>query len=112
MLILDYPTIVAATSLRKTERYDCYIPCVLEIDGQDFAGTVMDISLEGCRCLLPDLSSKSQRIIEKNALSATLKFESPSNKDDIEISALILNKTDYKSVTKIGIKFENLDDGV
>lgn len=112
MLILNYPTTVATVSLRKTERYDCYIPCILEIEGQDYAGTIMDISLNGCCCLLSELSSKSQRIIEKNALSATLKFESPSDKDNIELSALIVNKSDYKSASKVGIAFDNLDNEV
>ena len=72
----------------------------------------MDISLKGCCCLLPELSSKFQRIIENNALSATLKFESPSDKNDIELSALIVNKSDYKSASKIGIAFDNLDNEV
>ena len=112
MLILNYPTTVATASIRKTERYDCYIPCILEIEGQDYAGTIMDISLKGCCCLLSGLSSKFQRSIENNALSATLKFESPSDKNDIELSALIVNKSDYKSASKIGIAFDNLDNEV
>lgn len=112
MIILSYPTTIATASLRKTERYDCYIPCILEIEGQEHAGTIMDLSLKGCRCLLPELSSKSQRLIEKDALSATLKFESPCDNNNIELSALIVNKSDYKSASKIGIIFDSLDDDV
>ena len=112
MLILSYPTTVTTASLRKAERYDCYIPCVLEIEGQDHAGTIMDISLIGCRCLLQELSSKSQRLIEKSPLSATLKFESPSDKDNIDLPTLIVNSSVYKSASKVGMTFDNLDDEV
>ncbi len=112
MLILSYPTTINTVSLRKTERYDCYIPCVLEIEGQDLTGTIMDISLNGCRCLLPELPSKIQRSVGKDTISGRLKFESPSNKDNIELSVLAVNKTDYKSTSKIGISFDNLDSGV
>jgi len=112
MLILNYPTTVDTASFRKTERFDCYIPCIIEIEGQDYTSTIMDISLKGCRCLLPELSSKTQRIVDQNVLSATLKFESPSDKDNIELSALIVNVSDYKSASKVGIKFDNLDNGV
>ncbi len=112
MLILSYPTTINTVSLRKTERYDCYIPCVLEIEGQDFTGTIMDISLSGCRCLIPELPSKIQRSVNKDTISGTLKFESPNNKDNLELSVLVVNKSDYKSASKIGLSFDNLDSEV
>lgn len=112
MLILSYPTTVNSGSFRKAERYDCYIPCIVEIEGQDYTGTIMDISLNGCRCMLPMWSPKSQKIIEKDVLSAVLKFESPSDKDNIELPVSIVNKSDYKSALKIGISFDNLDSDV
>jgi c-di-GMP-binding flagellar brake protein YcgR len=112
MLILSYPTTINTVSLRKAERYDCYIPCVLEIEGQELTGTIMDISLKGCRCLLPELPSKIQRSVDKDAISGTLKFESPNNKDNIELSVLIVNKSDYKSASKIGLLFDDLDSEV
>ncbi len=112
MLILSYPTTIKTATLRKAERHDCHVPCVLKIEGQDYTGAVMDISSSGCRCLLPALSSGSQRTIEKDALGATLMFESPSDKDEIELSVLIVNKSDYKSSLKVGMTFDGLDDEI
>lgn len=112
MLILSYPTTINTVSLRKTERYDCYIPCILEIEGQDFTGTIMDISLKGCSCLLQGLPSKLQRTVDKNALNGTLKFESPIDKDNIELSTLIVNQSGYKSASEIGMLFDNMDSEV
>lgn len=110
MLILDYPTTVDSASFRSSERHDCFILCIIEIEGQEYKGNIMDISLEGCRCMITELSSKYKRIIKKDSLNATLKFESPSDKNDIELPVLIVNKSAYKSSSKLGIKFDNIED--
>jgi c-di-GMP-binding flagellar brake protein YcgR len=109
MIILDYPTSVVTVSLRKSERYDCYIPCTTEIDGKEYSGTLMDISEKGCRCLISGLPEQFQRKVEAGDLTGVLKFESPSDKEDIEIPVVFVNQSDYKSAKKTGLSFEVLD---
>jgi c-di-GMP-binding flagellar brake protein YcgR len=109
MIILSYPTTVNSASLRKSERHDCFIPCELEIEGKEISGTIMDISLKGCRCLVPELPEKLQRSVEKESIKSTLKFEQPNNKNKIELAVTIVNMSEYKSASKIGLAYEELD---
>lgn len=110
MLIIDYPIRISTVSLRKAERYDCYIPCSLEIEGESLSCTIMDISLTGCRCMVPELSAMTQKTMEKDEISIRLKFESPSDNETIELPASIAYNADYKSVSKVGVAFNDLDD--
>jgi len=110
MLVIDYPTKVATASIRKSARHDCYIPCSLNIEGKEYQATIMDFSYKGCRCLLSGLPEQLERKIEGDALDATLKFDAPNDKANIEFSVQIVNSTEYKSASKLGVAFGELEE--
>ena len=110
LLFLDYPTKVAQVSLRKNERYDCYIPCVANFDNKEEKATIMDLSLTGCRCLLPNISHRSKRKPPEIDKEIMLRFESPAHGESIEIKAHVMNVTDYHSAARVGMVFDNRTD--
>ena len=112
MLVIHYPSTFMTASLRKSERYDCYIPCKMKIDNTDYEGTIMDFSTSGVRCLIPGLSEKIQRDIASDGVDGVLIFDAPNDKKSLDISVTIVNQTEYKSASKVGVAFDAFDDDV
>ena len=104
LLIIDYPHAVAEKSLRKTERKDCYINCMISIDDKESEGALVDISTTGCRCIAPniytpDLSSP------KIGTNITIVFDSPAEDWQMVLEGEIVNTTEYHAAARLGIKF-------
>ena len=110
LLFLDYPTNVEQASLRKYERYDCYIPCRARFNDIEEQGTIIDASLTGCRCLLPSLSRNSKSKPPDIDQEIVLSFESPADEAQIEIEARVINTTEYHSAARVGMAFNESTD--
>jgi c-di-GMP-binding flagellar brake protein YcgR len=110
LLFLDYPTKIAQASLRKNERFDCYIPCKAAFNDNEEQGTIVDASLCGCRCLLPSLSRHSERKPPRIDQEIVLSFESPADETQMEIAARVINTTEYHSAARVGMAFNEGTD--
>jgi hypothetical protein len=53
LLFLAPPALVEEKSLRGAKRIDSHIPCLAAVRDKSTEGTIIDISAEGCRCILP-----------------------------------------------------------
>lgn len=58
LLFLGFPKTIEVLSLRRHDRAFCYLPTSFFIEGNDFAGTIVDISQGGCR-IVPELSTEN-----------------------------------------------------
>ena len=110
LLVIDYPNNVVEKSLRKSERKDCYITCMLDVDGKEAEGTLVDISASGCRCLAPQLyltDTQGPQI----GKSISLVFDSPAEDFQVVLDGTIVNNTEYHAAVRLGIKFNegNID---
>lgn len=110
MLILHYPQKSASVTLRKSARVYCFINCTLEIDNEEYPGTIMDISASGCRCLVPMLSDTHKRTIDKEGIEAKLAFTAPNDKNEMEVWVKIVNQTDERAASKLGIGFSEPEE--
>ncbi|MGE4297067.1 MAG: flagellar brake domain-containing protein [Desulfovibrionaceae bacterium] len=54
ILFVDYPPQIEVVSLREHRRAQCYLPCVLFVDGAEVHGAMLDISCGGCRFVVND----------------------------------------------------------
>ncbi len=108
LLFLDYPTNVMHATLRKNERFDCYISCNAQFNNIDHNGTIMDVSITGCRCLLASHSHSEEGKAPETGQEIVLNFESPENETRMEITARVINVTDYHSAARLGVQFTNI----
>ena len=110
LLVIDYPNAVAEKTLRKSERKDCYITCMVEIDGRDTEGALVDISTTGCRCIAPNLNSVDVQGPQIGS-NVTLVFDSPAEDWQMVLEGQIVNTTEYHAAARLGIKFaEGIED--
>ena len=70
----------------------------------------MDISASGCRCLVPMLSDTHKRTIDKEGIEAKLAFTAPNDKNEMEVWVKIVNQTDERAASKLGIGFSELEE--
>lgn len=108
LLVIDYPKVVAEKTLRKSERKDCYINCMIEINGQETEGALVDISTTGCRCIAPNIRTKDAQDPQIGS-SIILVFDSPAEDWQMVLEGSIANTTEYHAAARLGIKF---DEGV
>ena len=55
LLFVKFPDEYEKFHLRRTERVNCYLPATLLLDGREFRGTVINISLGGARLVLDSI---------------------------------------------------------
>ena len=104
LLVIDYPRSVEEKSLRKSERKDCYITCMIDIDGKESEGALVDISKAGCRCIAPNIHA-ADNTAPSNGSSISIVFDSPAEDWQMVLEGLIVNTTEYHAAARLGIKF-------
>ena len=112
LLVIDYPSAVVEKTLRKSERKDCYINCMIEIDGKETEGALVDISTTGCRCIAPNLNSVDVQGPQIGS-NVTLVFDSPAEDWQMVLEGEIVNTTEYHAAARLGVKFaEGIEDKI
>jgi len=53
LLFLAWPSLIEEKSLRGARRIDTYIACVMAVRDKVVEGIIIDLSVSGCRCLVP-----------------------------------------------------------
>lgn len=110
LLVIDYPSAVVEKTLRKSERKDCYINCMIEIDAKETEGALVDISTTGCRCIAPNINPVDKQVPQIGD-SISLVFDSPAEDWQMVLEGSIANTTEYHAAARLGIKFgEGIED--
>ncbi|MBI5463219.1 MAG: flagellar brake protein [Gammaproteobacteria bacterium] len=112
LLLIAYPRMIVEKSLRKAERFDCYIPCHIEAAGITGDGTIVDISMAGCRCIIPPIIGK-QPPRQPPAVGSDIGFSVTTPEGGkLALKANIVNTTEYHSAARVGVVFQPLDEAV
>lgn len=128
LLLIDYPQKVVNKSLRKQDRYDCYLPCYVEMDRASGEGAIVDISEAGCRCIVPGVAEHGEHRppAEGSEIRISLRGPEPeSTAGDrsaeqvvaqaeqaapVVLKGIIVNTTEYHSAARVGVQFTDLDE--
>jgi c-di-GMP-binding flagellar brake protein YcgR len=110
LMFISYPKIIAEQSLRENERFDCYFPCHINMGEVEGPGTIVDISMGGCRCIVPiEIQDEKHRIPAIDS-DIAIAVDMPDGEQKIEIHGAITNTTEYHSAARIGLRFIDLND--
>lgn len=106
MLIIAYPKQVAEQSLRKAERFDCHIPCQAVIDSLQSEGTIVDISMAGCRCMIPVPATQSAE--SRPTIDGRIELHLHTHEaGEVVLHAVVVNITEQHGAAQLGIRFDD-----
>lgn len=104
LLVIAYPKQVAEQSLRKSERFDCYLPCKAGIHDATADGTIVDISIAGCRCVMP--YTPTDQADDHPSIDDTITLKLTTHEaGELVIKGTIVNTTEYHGAVRLGISF-------
>ena len=108
MLFLEYPTVIHYHEMRKAKRTAIYIPCTLEVAGDEkYFGSFIDLSSAGGLCQIKKIANEtfpSLQIGQRIELSCLL----PGLPDEQRIKGITKNFKRTTSEAMIGIEFLEL----
>ncbi|MBI5493346.1 MAG: PilZ domain-containing protein [Deltaproteobacteria bacterium] len=109
MFFMTYPRKIEEVKVRKSTRYDCTLPAMTMVGHEILSVTVVDISKEGCQCLireqnngdsLGDLLQVNKRI--------DLRVQFPGSAHKSEIAGTIRTVTRDQDRIIMGVSFKEL----
>jgi len=104
LLFLQYPQQVEQRYIRSLKRIKCFIPAKAICNGEETIGSILDINIRGCGCMLQSLDSHDP-LTWKIDEHVSLRCRFPGIEGEIEISGLIKNIRVTSEGTVIGIAF-------
>jgi hypothetical protein len=107
LLFLDYPGRIDTLKLRKAKRLECFFPAKLYAGERELAGSVTDLSMDGCRVSLPAKFAEAAVLAPDAAL--TVKFAFFSLSYDFEVTAKVKN-VHVDNAVSVGLKFDVLGE--
>jgi hypothetical protein len=104
LLFLQYPQQVEQRYIRSLKRIKCFIPAKATCNNEEIVGSILDINIRGCGCMLQALDSHDS-LAWKIDEHLSLRCRFPGIEGEIEISGLIKNIRMTSEGTIIGIAF-------
>jgi CheY-like chemotaxis protein len=104
LLFLQYPNQVEQRYIRSLKRIKCFIPAKATCNDEETIGSILDINIRGCGCLLQALDAYDP-LTWKIDEHVSLQCRFPGIEGEIEISGLIKNIRVTSEGTVIGIAF-------
>lgn len=100
---IAWPTEVKRVSVRRHERVEVNIPCTVEVGGgAPIQGELLDLSVGGCRVVLPNSIGKGEK--------ALLSFNLPDGGALSQLSGIVRNVVASKSGHSVGFEFQDLSE--
>ncbi|OOG23262.1 hypothetical protein B1C78_11935 [Thioalkalivibrio denitrificans] len=111
LLFVACPKIIEEYNLRKARRIDCYLPCTVKIGEEKAQGTVVDISVQGCRCFFsaPDAATVSD---DDGGTPAEITLSLEEGEAPVTLPGRIVSAHPYHGALSAGIEFNELDDAM
>lgn len=94
LVFLTYPKKIEEFRVRSSPRFECILPGVTSVEGLDGETVVIDISMEGCRCVVKSASLTDADAFYKTMdinREATLRVQFPGAGDSYELTGSIRN---------------------
>lgn len=108
LIFISYPTKIEEFRVRSNPRYECILPAITSVNGLEAETVVIDISNDGCRCVIQSSGIKDVEAFY-NAMDinkeATLKVQFPGNGESYEISGAVRNINKDSDRVAFGVQF-------
>lgn len=109
LVFLAYPQVVAEQSLREEKRYNCYFHCLIKTENIEKPGTVIDMSLGGCCCMIPMSKKNDTPHLMIVGSKITIVVDKPDSKEKTSLSGSISSFAENDNTARVGIKFEDVE---
>ncbi len=103
----QYPSQFKVYEVRNTKRMDCLIPSGVTLEGVEdkFYGVIQDISMSGCRLILEAIHGT---VLRKLAVGHRLVLEAWTQKDTLNVEAVVTRANHSISRVVVGLSFNDL----
>lgn len=94
LLFLSYPRKIEEFRVRSAPRYECILPAVTSVEGLEAETVVIDISADGCRCIVKAASLEDANTFYQSMdinREASLRVQFPGAPDNYELTGSIRN---------------------
>lgn len=112
LVFIEYPKLVQKQSLRNQQRYFCYYHTILKGETSELTGTVVDISMGGCCCLIPKLGKNKEVDYPEKGTLMEVHIQRPESDKKLVIQGTLSNISQAEMSDRAGFAFENLTDEV
>lgn len=108
LIFISYPVKIEEFRVRSNPRYECILPAVTMVDGLEADTVIIDISNDGCRCVIQAAGVKDAEAfyaamdINKEA---TLMVQFPGNGENYELSGAVRNINKDSDRVAFGVQF-------
>jgi len=106
LLFIACPRVLQERTLRSVKRVDTYIVAKVAVQAQSVAGTIVDMSAKGCRCIVPSHVEHTKQIELHNGDPVVIYAELDG--EEVHLAGWIRNLMTYHGATKLGIEFDRL----
>lgn len=108
LIFLSYPEKIEEFRVRSSHRFECILPATTSLDGSEAQTVVVDISNDGCRCVIQTSGVKDPdnfyKALDINRL-AVLRVQFPGNSESYELSGAIRNISKDADRIAFGVQF-------
>lgn len=108
LIFLSYPEKIEEFRVRSSHRFECILPAATSLDGSEAETVIVDISNDGCRCIIQSSGVKDPdnfyKALDINRV-AVLKVQFPGTSDSYELSGTIRNISKDADRIAFGVQF-------
>ena len=107
LVFVEYPQDIKHYPLRKYPRTGCALPAAILMGGEKIHGSILDISMGGCRFCSMELSGGESLLKNDDLIYLSVKI--PGIQGDHTFSGILKNHRQDKDKLFCGVAFENMD---
>jgi hypothetical protein len=108
LVFLSYPKKLEEFRVRSSPRFECILPAVTSVEGLDADTVIIDISIDGCRCVVKSANLEDSDAFYKKMdmnREAALKVQFPGTGESYELTGSIRNISKDADRVAFGILF-------
>jgi len=111
LIFISFPDTVGSYELRESQRVNCYLPAVMELDGAEkhYEGIILDISRLGCSFNAVSVAADASCLFQLGK-KVHLTFELPGLGESVLFSGKIKNLNLDERITSVGVQFDGIDE--
>ena len=108
LIFIEYPKRIESHDLRGHKRLDCYLPANVRIMNSTIAGTITDVSKEGCHFIIEKAKVENSLILQiGNEIGVS--FQLPGVAEKLTVAGKQKNIKKDRDSVNIGIEFNSMD---
>ena len=108
LIFIEYPEKIESQDLRAHKRLDCYLPANVRIEDNTIAGTITDMSREGCQFTVKTVNIRKSADLLQIDNEIVVSLQLPGVEEKLTITGKQKNIKKDKDNVNIGILFSNM----